>query len=120
MEKKILSVQGGKALQYIFLEKPSVYVPFQGTFPLAQNYQKDIILKRIQENQHLDDIPEEWIRDIIVKGEKMYDIEVTFCDYLTQKGNRKEFSKLKNAEKADLLNEFMSENCISVQFLKIN
>ena len=96
--KKLLSIQGGKALQYIFLDKPSVYVPFVGDFPLAQKYQRDLIFKRITENKYLDEIPEEWIKEIIVKGETIYDIEMAFIDYLREANKLKGFLKLKNSE----------------------
>lgn len=117
--KKLLSIQGGKALQYIFLEKPSVYVPFVGNFPLAHEYQRDLIFKRITENEHLDEIPEEWIKEIIVKGETIYDIEMAFMDYLREVNKLKEFAKLKNSEKADLLVNFMDKNCITMEYLKL-
>ena len=117
--KKLLSIQGGKALQYIFLDKPSVYVPFVGDFPLAQKYQRDLIFKRITENKYLDEIPEEWIKEIIVKGETIYDIEMAFMDYLREVNKLKGFSKLKNSEKADLLVNFMDKNCITMEYLKL-
>lgn len=117
--KKILSIQGGKATQYIFKDKPSKYVPFKGTFPLAEPYQRDLIYNRIHENKHLDEIPEEWIRELIVKGEKMFDIEDAFQDYLRDAGMFDKFEKLKNSEKADLLLAFMDKNCISVEALKM-
>ena len=117
--EKILSVQGGKATQYIFKDKPSKYVPFKGKFPLAEEYQQKIIYERIQNNKHLDDIPEEWIRELIVKGEKMYDIEDAFQDYLRDMGKFDGFLKLKNSEKADLLLSFMDKNCISMEALKM-
>lgn len=117
--KKLLSHQGGKALQYIYLDKPSVYVPFKGEFPLAQDYQKELIFQRISENKHLDDIPEEWIKDIIVKGEKIYDVEMAFKDYLSEVGKLKEFTKLNNSEKADLLTAFMDANCLTLEYFKL-
>lgn len=117
--KKLLSIQGGKATQFIFKDKPSMYIPFKGDFPLAQNYQTELIYQRIHEHKHLDEIPEEWIRDLIVKGEKMYDIEEGFVNYLEDIGKKDSFKNLKNAEKADLLMKFLDDNCISIESLNI-
>lgn len=118
MKVKTLSSDiGGKALPYIFEEKPSLFVPFKGNFPLAKEYQREVITNAICGTHYFEEIEQEWIKQIIKKGAEIYDIDQSFKTFL---GNRtKTFNSLPASEKADILAEFMDKNCLDMGALRI-
>lgn len=118
-EKTILSIIGGKATRYIFNDKPSMYIPFKGNFPLAKEYQKEYIIDIIHGTHYFEDIEEEWVKEIIKKGAQIYDIETSFTTYLEKRNIRNEFLKLPASEKADILAEFMDAECLDMGALRI-
>lgn len=118
--KQLNSIVGGKAMPYISTEKPGLFVPFKGNFPLATMVECDIIGEIIEEVKYFEDIKEDWVKEILVKGAKMYDIDQGFNSYLYNKGFRDfEFLKLDNSKKSDLLMDFLEENCMTIDFLKV-
>lgn len=120
MKKQLLSIVGGKALNHIFRAVPSIYVPFKGKFPLAEDYQVERFYNIVQSVKYLEDIKEEWIQNIIIQGAKISDIEDGFMAWLSERGKLNQFPNLTKEEKADLLVKFMDKNCLDLGALKIN
>ena len=120
MKKTLLSIKGGKALNYIFRKTPSIYVPFKGKFPLAEEHQVEFFYKLVQTEKYFEDIEQQWVQNIIEQGAKIYDIDKGFTNYLESMNKYKIFPNLTKEEKADLLVKFMDKNCLDLGALKIN
>ncbi len=115
--KTLTSIIGGKAITYIFTEQPSLFVPFEGNFPLAKEYQREVIMNEVCGTHYFEDIEEEWIKDLIKKGAQMYDIDQGFKAFL---GSRTRiYNALPESEKAEILAEFMDKNCLDIGALRI-
>ena len=115
--KTLASIIGGKAISYIFSERPSLFVPFEGKFPLAKDYQREAIMNEVCGTHYFEDIEEEWIKDLIKKGAQIYDIDQGFKAFL---GDRKKtYNALPESERAELLAEFMDKNCLDIGALRI-
>ena len=117
--KTLTSIIGGKAITYIFTEQPSLFVPFKGNFPLAKEYQREVIMKEVCGTHYFEDIEEEWIKDLIKKGAQIYDIDQGFKSFLGKRNLLRTYNTLPESEKADLLTEFMDENCLDIGALRI-
>ena len=115
--KTLTSIIGGKAISYIFSERPSFFVPFEGNFPLAKDYQREAIMNEVCGTHYFEDIEEEWNKDLIKKGAQIYDIDQGFKAFL---GDRKKtYNALPESERAELLAEFMDKNCLDIGALRI-
>lgn len=118
MSKKLLSHQAGKATQYIFSKKPSVYVPFKGEFPVVEEWRERDFYDQATSHAYLDECPE-WMQKAVIRGEQMYDIDTGFREYLKEEGVYDKFLKMSASEKSDYLVKFLDKNCLGIDRLKI-
>lgn len=120
MSKKILISQfAGKANLYIFSKKPSEIVPFKGNFPLVENYKITDYNNEILNKEYLEDCSE-WVQKVVLAGEKMYNIDKGFREYLNDNNIPiEEFMKKSNSEKANELVRYFNSRFLSLDDLKI-
>lgn len=119
MPKMLLSIQGGRVTDYLFAKKPSEYVPFKGTFPLVEEYRVREVYDLIHKHRYLDECPE-WFQNVVLKAEQIYLIDTGFTKYLKNKGLIDKFRKMSAADKSTELVQFMNDNCLGLERLKIN
>jgi hypothetical protein len=120
MGKMLVSVFAGKANHYIREEKPSELIPFKGEFPLLPEYRSSDYNEIIFNTEYLEDCPE-WAQKIILNGERIYEIENGFKDYLnTNHIPIEKFMKMKSSDKATELIRFFNANSLTFDSLKIN
>lgn len=118
MDKPLLSRQAGKATAYIFRKKPSQYVPFKGEFPVVPDWRQTQFYELVHSHEYLEDCPE-WMQTAVLRGEKMFNIETGFVDFLKSKDVFEKFHRMSAADKATLLVEFLNKNCLGLDRLKI-
>lgn len=115
--KNLVSIFAAKANKYIKEEKPSELIPFKGEFPIltTDKYQdyNDVIFN----TGYLEDCPE-WVQEVILKGERIYEIENSFIDYLRNHNIPIEsFKKKSSSDKATELMRFLNANSLTLNSL---
>ncbi len=118
MGKVVLSKIAGLVQPYIRLSKPSEFIPFKGQFPLLEPYKYDDYLKEITSHQWLEDC-EEWVQDIILKGERIAVMEDEFVQFLKENNTYVNFVQMKSSEKADELIRYMNAHSLELSSIRI-
>jgi hypothetical protein len=118
MRKSITSKAAGCAETYLFAEVPSRYIPFRGTFPVVELYQRDKWHEELHGHFYLEDCSE-WFQETVAKAQKMQAIEEGFKDFLKTIGSYNDFEKLKASEKSDLLVRYLNANSMTLNYLNI-
>lgn len=118
MPKLLLSIQGGRALHYMFKKVPSDLIPFKGKFPLVEDYRLRDVYKELQQHRYLDECSD-WVQKAVINGDNIYLLVEGFENYLKKVGKYDKKDSLSETEKAELLARFMDENCIGDAFLII-
>jgi hypothetical protein len=115
---QIVSKAAANSAGYLFLKKPSRYIPFSGDFPIVKEYQQSEWDKELYGKMMLEDCSL-WFRESVAIAQNMEAIESGFIDYLENSGYLGDFFKLENSKKADLLTRYMDKNCITMAHLNI-
>ena len=118
MGKVVLSKIAGLVQPYIRESKPSEFVPFKGQFPLLEPYRYEDYSKEIESHQWLEDC-EEWVQDIILKGEQIATIEKGFIEFLKENNTYASFIEMKSSEKADELIRYMNAHSLELNSIRI-
>lgn len=109
---------GNEVMTYVEEKKPSIFVPFKGSFPLLSPALHDEYYKYVASDKNLDECPI-WIQDIINKGLRIQAIERGFKEYLRYNGIFQEFMKMDNSKKATELIRFLNANSMTLEYLDI-
>jgi len=109
----------GTIVGYIFAERPSVYVPFKGDFPVLPKWRLEEYNENLDKCKHIEDCPE-WMQMAIVKGERLRSIDEGFQAWLKKNGKFNDFLKLDKGEKATLLVKYFDDSCLGLDALQIN
>lgn len=118
MKKTILSKVAANAKPYLFNKKPSSIVPFNGDFPLVEDYKQGKWEEEFENTFWLEDCSE-WFQETVAQYQRMEAIHNGFYDYLETIGKLNDFDNLKNSEKADLLMKFLDKSCMTLAYLNI-
>lgn len=118
MNKPLLSRQAGRVTAYIFKKKPSTLIPFKGDFPVVPEWRMTEFYESVNSHQYLEDCPD-WVQTAVLRGEKLYNIDRGFTQYLKDKGILGDFNKMSAADKSTHLVAFLDDNCLGLDRLKI-
>lgn len=118
MKKTILSKIATTVSHYVFEDKPSMYLPLNGKFPIVENYEIKKWWKEVESTFYLEDTSD-WFQETVSKAIKIHEVEMGFIDFLKDCNKFDTFLKLKSSEKADLLNDFLNKNCMTFNCLNI-
>lgn len=117
---QLTSIIGGLALRVIFLEKPSIYIPFKGDFPMVKNFDQKRVIELLQTTRLVKDLPED-VQKKVMRASQMTIMEKEFREDLHNAGVSEEnWRELDNADKANLLVDWMERNNLSMETLKVN
>ena len=117
---QLTSIIGGLALRVIFLEKPSIYIPFKGDFPMVKNFDQKRVIELLQTTRLVKDLPED-VQKKVIRASQMTIMEKEFREDLQNAGvSEDNWRNLDNADKANLLVEWMERNNLSMETLKVN
>lgn len=117
---QLTSFVGGLALRVIFLEKPSIYIPFKGDFPMVKNFDQKEVIELLQTTRLVKDLPED-VQNKVMRASQMALMEKEFREDLKRAGvNEENWKSLDNADKANLLVDWLERNNLSMESLKVN
>lgn len=118
MDRPLLSKQAGKVTAYIFSEKPSSLIPFKGEFPVLPEWRQAQFYELVHSHEYLEDCPE-WMQTAVLRGEKIFNIENGFIEYLKAEGIFDKFRKMSAADKSTHLVAFLDKNCLGLDRLTV-
>ena len=120
MGKILVSIFAGKANHYIREKQPSELIPFKGKFPILPEYKSKEYNDAIFNTEYLEDCPD-WVQDVVLKGERVYNIIEGFKEYLRNNNIPiEDFKKKNNSDKATELIRFFNANSLTLDSLVIN
>lgn len=119
MGKILVSIFAGKANHYIREKQPSELIPFKGEFPILPEHKSEEYNNAIFNTEYLEDCPD-WVQDIVLKGERVYEIVEGFNQYLKDNNiSIEDFKKKKSSDKATELMRFFNANSLTIDNLHI-
>ena len=121
MDKKIILFDVLNDTMAIIKEKqPGNLIPFKGDLPLLEPWQEDLFHKGTsgEDKMYLQDC-EPWIQDILIKAQRIRDIEDGFREYLTTNGILKSYFNMSAKKKAYEISRFLSISSLDVSCLTI-
>lgn len=115
--EQIVSKVGARAMEFVFEEKPSDLVPFDGTFPIVPAYEKDKFIEEIEQHRYISEC-EDWVQAAIYKGDEMYRIHYGFSKWLSKSGvGEDNFMTMDNSDKATELVRYLNANSMTLENL---
>ena len=119
MDGKILLFDAvNETMAYITREKPGMFIPFKGNFPLVRPGQEELFRQGTENKMYLEEC-EPWIQNVLIKAKRMVDIDRGFHDYLKENNILKTYSNMNSKQKAGEIVRFLRANCLSVESLTI-
>lgn len=119
MRENLVSVVGGRAVDFVDSKTPSKLIPFQGEFPILENYKLPGFMEAIRNTEFINELSEEH-QEAVRKGDSMATLEKNFEKYLRDKGiDKYSFLKKTNSEKSDILVRWMEDNNVDSNRLNI-
>ncbi len=119
MAKIIVSISGAKVKDIVNKKKPSKLIPFNGQFPLVEDYRMNEFNDEIRNKQYLEDCSD-WVQDAIIKGLHIVETEKTFKEYLEYHNiSVDNFIELPNEKKADELVRCFNAKQIPISALNV-
>ena len=118
MDKPLLSQQAGRVTDYLFVKKPSEYIPFKGEFPILSDWRESQFYEQVHAHMYLEECPE-WMQTAVLRAEKIFTIEHGFVTYLSDNNILDKFKKMSAADKSTHLVAFLDKNCLGLDRLKI-
>lgn len=119
MRERLVSVIGGRADNYVTLEKPSNIIPFKGDFPILKIWDRKEYNEVMGSTKWLEDLPLKF-QKIVIQGNAIALYEQGFKKFL--KENRIEvddFLKLDKEKKADWFLKWLNKDCLEITILNI-
>ena len=121
MNKRIILFDVLNDTMAIIKEKqPGNLIPFKGDLPLLEPWQEDLFRKGTsgEDKMYLQDC-EPWIQDILIKAQRIRDIEDGFREYLITNGILESYFNMNIKKKADEISRFLSISSLDVSCLTI-
>ena len=116
---RIVSVIGGRALQYADKKKPSDIIPFKGNLPLLESFEMEGYRKAVETTMWIEDLSEKY-QMVSIIGNRIALMVEGFKEFLRKYNlDEESFKKLSNSAKSDKLIAWMNESCIDFSQLKI-
>lgn len=121
MNKRIILFDVLNDTMAIIKEKqPGNLIPFKGDLPLLEPWQEDLFRKGTsgEDKMYLQDC-EPWIQDILIKAQRIRDIEDGFREYLITNSILESYFNMNIKKKAEEISRFLSISSLDVSCLTI-
>ena len=98
---------------------PSQLLPFKGKFPLVNPGQETMFDAGCDGKTYLEECPD-WIQQILIKAQRIKDIEEGFFKYLKNNGLDKKYYNMSGKEKAFEIKRFFDSTSLDINDLIID
>ena len=116
---ELVSIRIGKITDVIYEKKPSKVLPFKGKFPIVDSLDAQTFLDRTMEHHKFSDLPND-IKSLVRKAEKVKWLDISFNEYLKNKGiGIKQFKEKNPKTKQDILYDWLFSNKIDIGILEL-
>ena len=119
MDKKIILFDVlNDTMSIVMEEEPGRLIPFKGDFPLVEPWQEELFRKGTDGKMYLEEC-EPWIQDILIKAQRIHDIEDGFCEYLKSNNIFQIYNKMDAKRKVFEISRFLKASSLDVTSLTI-
>ena len=99
-------------------KRPSKLLPFRGNFPLLSPGREILFNNAIEGKTYLDECPN-WVQQILIKGQRIADIENGFYEFLKNNGIQVTYNSMTGAQKAEEIKRFFNSSILDKEDLVI-
>lgn len=118
MERILLFDVLNSTMKIIKVKRPSRLLPFKGDFPLINPGQEPLFNAGCEGKTYLDEC-EPWIQQVLIKAQRIADIESGFFEYLKRNNLDVSYYKMNGKEKANEIKRFFNTTILDIEDLKI-
>jgi len=105
-------------MTYIRAKNPSNLLPFKGDLPIIKPWQEDLFREGTNGKHWLEEC-DDWIQRVLIKAQRIADIDNGFREYLYNNGIHHEYFKMNGEKKVVEIKRFLDSNSLTIDDLII-
>ena len=112
MKNRILLFDVLNSTMNVIKEKhPGTFLPFKGDFPLLNPGKEQLFNIGCEGKMYLDEC-DDWIQQILIKAQRIVDIDTAFFEFLKEDGLDKTYAKLSKKDKISEIKRFLDSTIL--------